>query len=336
VQSVFASNNYMNQPVRYVPVPIMTMPEPNAAPRAPAPFPPPPAVPGDNNLVFENAFSAPRRQSGFLNLFGARQSPPTSAFSSQDPAAERPQSATQGAATSQGPATTAMGGPQTMGYPMGPSYPPGYGMMPPAHYAQGMATYPGNPMTGPYMGGTMPAVYRGPLPPNPYGGAMPPAMPYGAVPAVPYAAAPPAQPWAAAPYANPAMDRGGVPVAFQAPATVTPEGVQQMVGLLRTSLYPSQREWAADYLAGLDWRTHPEVLNALVSASREDPAPTVRAACALCLGRMNVSPDLVGETLQALKADADPRVRQAAETSLARFGPATPSGLQAVGAVGGQ
>jgi hypothetical protein len=53
--------------------------------------------------------------------------------------------------------------------------------------------------------------------------------------------------------------------------------VPQLMATLRGSLLPSQREWAADRLAELDWRTSPQVVDALVTAAHADPAATVRA-----------------------------------------------------------
>jgi hypothetical protein len=125
------------------------------------------------------------------------------------------------------------------------------------------------------------------------------------------------------PFANPAMDRPGLPVAFPTDSAAPPARVEQMLGLLRTSVFPSQREWSAMYLAAVEWRTNPQILPALVGAAREDPAPTVRAACARCLGRMNANSDLVAGTLQGLRSDGDAAVRQAAEESLARLAPAS-------------
>ena len=53
---------------------------------------------------------------------------------------------------------------------------------------------------------------------------------------------------------------------------------------------------------------------------RQDPAPTVRAGCVLCLARMNCQNEAVTKALQALRTDADPRVREAVDQANARFG----------------
>ena len=61
------------------------------------------------------------------------------------------------------------------------------------------------------------------------------------------------------------------------------------------------------------------MVQALVTAAREDPAATVRAGCAYNLGRMRVATDPVLATLEQLKTDRDPRVRSDADHALARL-----------------
>ena len=63
-----------------------------------------------------------------------------------------------------------------------------------------------------------------------------------------------------------------------------------------------QREWAAEGLATLDWRIHPEIVQALVTAAQEDPAATVRVACLHDLAKMHVSTVLVVEAVHAAVA----------------------------------
>jgi hypothetical protein len=97
---------------------------------------------------------------------------------------------------------------------------------------------------------------------------------------------------------------------------------QQMLVALRDSLYPSQREWAVAGLATFEWHAHPEVVQALLSAGRQDPAATVRAACVHHLARMNVNTMPVMELVQKSRADADPRVRLEADRALSAMQPA--------------
>ncbi len=107
------------------------------------------------------------------------------------------------------------------------------------------------------------------------------------------------------------------------PPTVSPAGirplpdhVQQMVAALRDSLYPSQREWAAESMATVDWRAYPQVVQVLTTAAKEDPAATVRAECVRCLAKMKANTAPVVTLVRELKKDADPRVRQEAEQAL--------------------
>jgi hypothetical protein len=97
----------------------------------------------------------------------------------------------------------------------------------------------------------------------------------------------------------------------------TPEAI----AMLRESLYPSQREWAALKLATLDWRANPEAVLGLVMTAHHDPAPSVRAACVRSLAQMRVNTMPVVNAIQALKNDPDPRVQRAAEEALASLAP---------------
>jgi HEAT repeats len=96
--------------------------------------------------------------------------------------------------------------------------------------------------------------------------------------------------------------------------------LNQLIDTLRDHLLPSRRQVAAEGLREWDWHQHPEVVEALLQAAREDPAATVRAGCVRCLGVMNVNTEPVLATLQALKADPDPNVRHDAEAVLGILG----------------
>jgi hypothetical protein len=101
-----------------------------------------------------------------------------------------------------------------------------------------------------------------------------------------------------------------------------PEGAStpQLLGMLKESLYPSQREWAAECLARQNWRSQPQVVDALVLAARADPAPAVRAGCVRALGKMKANTLPVVQAVQTLKSDGDPRVRHEVEETLAALG----------------
>src|SRR5262249_1564894 len=95
---------------------------------------------------------------------------------------------------------------------------------------------------------------------------------------------------------------------------------QQMIATLRGGLYASHREWAAMSLANVDVRQNPQAIDALVVAARNDGAATVRAACVHSLGQLNVGAPVLQPVLEALRADADPRVRMEVEQTAARWG----------------
>jgi HEAT repeat protein len=116
-----------------------------------------------------------------------------------------------------------------------------------------------------------------------------------------------------------------LPPHAQAPAVPPGAGLEyvptpQMVALLRTSLYPSQREYAADCLSRQDCRNQPQVVQALVSAAKDDLAPAVRAGCVRALARLHVNTPTVVAALKAMQADPDGRVRQEVELALGAVG----------------
>jgi hypothetical protein len=122
------------------------------------------------------------------------------------------------------------------------------------------------------------------------------------------------------------MNPSVMPVDYQMPMqaglSMPTAAEQQMLLALRDSLYPSQREWAVAGLATFEWHAHPEVVQALLIAGRQDPAATVRAACVHHLATMNVNTMPVVELVQRSRADADPRVRLEADRALSAMQPA--------------
>jgi hypothetical protein len=132
----------------------------------------------------------------------------------------------------------------------------------------------------------------------------------------------PTPPPAAAPAPAPAYAAAAPPAVVAASYHPMPDdgsGLAPLLTTLHDSLYPSQREWAAERLASLDWRRQPIILDALVAAAHDDPAPTVRAECLHSLGRMKANTLAVVSAVEALKNDADPHVRQEAEDTLAEL-----------------
>jgi HEAT repeats len=91
----------------------------------------------------------------------------------------------------------------------------------------------------------------------------------------------------------------------------------ELLTTLKDSLLPSQREWAAEGLAKADGKANPGVVAALIAAAQTDPAVRVRTCCIRSLAQMRVGTPEVKTALEALKADADVRVREEAEQALA-------------------
>lgn len=123
---------------------------------------------------------------------------------------------------------------------------------------------------------------------------------------------------------NPLMNVPPTPVAWQnaapASAPAQPANVSQSLATLRESLYPSERETAAEQLSELNWRSQPLVVETLMKVAREDPAATVRAACIHALAHMKADSTAVVTLVRDLKSDRDPRVRQEAEEALNALG----------------
>jgi hypothetical protein len=99
-------------------------------------------------------------------------------------------------------------------------------------------------------------------------------------------------------------------------AAQRPSPTPKILADLRTSELPSEREMAVNRLRHADWKTEPEVLQGLTEAAKADPAPTVRMACIRVLGQMRADTFPVIQTLEQLKQDRDPRVRQEAYTAV--------------------
>jgi len=120
---------------------------------------------------------------------------------------------------------------------------------------------------------------------------------------------------------NPAMDRRVAPPQGPQQRSGAPQGdIGQLFQVLKESPYPAQREWAANNLATFDGRAHPEIVAILLDCAKQDPAATVRAGCVYSLSRMGLANDAVAGTMQMLRQDSDPRVRQEVEQAMARMG----------------
>ena len=101
------------------------------------------------------------------------------------------------------------------------------------------------------------------------------------------------------------------------PEPIQASNVPQLLAVLRDSLYPSQREWAAESLAALHGsQAQPEVVQGLVTAAKEDPAPSVRACCVRSIVQLRINTMPAVAVVQGLKDDPDPRVRREVEQAL--------------------
>jgi hypothetical protein len=123
------------------------------------------------------------------------------------------------------------------------------------------------------------------------------------------------------------MDRSPTPPRPVVSTKSSSEGSNvQLMAMLRDSLFPSQREAAAEALATRDWRADPRIIDTLVKSARNDEAPMVRAECVRSLSRFGVASTPIMDVCQALKSDPDPKVRQEADQTLkllATYGRAT-------------
>lgn len=159
-----------------------------------------------------------------------------------------------------------------------------------------------------------PVVQVAAAPATPVPAPLPPPKPTPAV--QPAASAPAVQTVAATGTSRPEENREPD---FPAPGA-TRVTVRQLLTVLHQSSVIQQREWAADNLSSVNWQENPRVAEAILKAAREDSAPTVRQACVRSLMKMGVYTPSAIAVLQALKSDADERVRLEAEAALRNLG----------------
>jgi hypothetical protein len=209
---------------------------------------------------------------------------------------------------------------QTLGVYPGPGYAPSgmgmypYGFNPAVGYSSRpqMGMMPGAPMA-------MARPQMGMMPGAPMAMARPQ---MGMMPGAPMAMARPQMMMVPGPvYVSDTTDRPPVSEARAAERS-TPEpnvDIPHLLTLLKSALYPSHREWAADNLAVLDGHKHPQVVEALLKAAKEDPAATVRTGCIRGLGTMHANNPAVLAALEHLKSDASPQVSQEANRVLAQL-----------------
>jgi hypothetical protein len=292
-QSVQAANSGLFGTPMYIPVPTVTVPQPHHPPA-----PPPPNLPEAPNLnAYVNAFTPPPPPKGAPSQQQTQgMLPPQATAAYGNPALTQQMIMTQQQMMAQHQMLAQQQMMMQYGYRpnpalMSPYMPPAPGMM------QGMPS--AGPMTN------FSRQYAGPQAPNPF--AANPAVQTG---------------YAGPPYSVPAQQPALQPVAYKQnvpPQQPITQQVEQLVKVLRESPYPAQREWAAQSLTSFEWRDHAEIVPALTQSASQDPAASVRAGCAYCLGRMHAAVEPVFGTLHAMRNDRDPRVRAEVDQALARL-----------------
>jgi hypothetical protein len=151
------------------------------------------------------------------------------------------------------------------------------------------------------------------------------ATPAPVVPASPTAVTPPAPPAAPKQPAsqvvqtaysvrppNPAQST----TAFGQPRPEFPKYVTDLIETLEHGKACEEALGAAFSLANSPWKTHPRVVEALMTAARVHPLVPVRVTAIRCLVGTRVTTPNVRTALQALKTDNDPAVRSEAEQAL--------------------
>jgi HEAT repeats len=292
-QSVQAAHSGLAGQPMYIPVPTVTVPQPQHPPGPPMPQ----GLEAPNLNAYVNAFTPPPVPKGAAMA----QQGNYPMMSQQQMMMQQQMMAQQQMAYQQ----------QLM---MQYGYRPTPAMMNP-YLPQAPAMAQSMPSQGPMTNGSR--QYAGPMPPaNPFSPG--PAMQTGYAPS-PY---PPMMPQQTMMQQQPPMTQQA---SFQQPAAPTQQQsvsqqVDQLIRALRENPYPAQREWAAQSLTNFEWRAHPQIVPALLQSASQDPAASVRAGSVYCLGRMNAAVEPVFGTLRAMRNDIDPRVRAEVEQAITRLG----------------
>jgi hypothetical protein len=93
----------------------------------------------------------------------------------------------------------------------------------------------------------------------------------------------------------------------------------QMLALLRESIYPEQREWAAENMSSFDWHLSPEIAEGLMTTAQKDTVVAVRTACIRCMVRMEINTPQVRNVLETLKTEKEPQIQKEAKKALAKL-----------------
>jgi hypothetical protein len=104
------------------------------------------------------------------------------------------------------------------------------------------------------------------------------------------------------------------------PATTTFSPVQVEIRRLKEALGPTDREAAAMTLTLSDARTTPEVIEALVTAAKIDPTPSVRVCLVRCLYRLSDENAQLVPVIQAMQDDPNEEVKRTAQLAMQELG----------------
>jgi hypothetical protein len=96
-------------------------------------------------------------------------------------------------------------------------------------------------------------------------------------------------------------------------AVLQVENKDRLLDILTSSIYPSERECAAETLLQQEESVQMDVVEALATAAQTDPAATVRAACVRVLVPLRSHSPRVAAVMHELQTDPDPRVRRELE-----------------------
>lgn len=198
-----------------------------------------------------------------------------------------------------------------------PSVPPGVAIHPAHAYTPGPKQFaPGAYVPGGLANAFSPQGHQRPIPADvPMG--HPAEMNAFAVPAQP-------QPYPVAHQYPVPMNQGRQIVqTLPAPAPAPVMDHQQAVSTLKNALLPSEREMAAMELANRTFARNPEVVEALVLALRNDPAPAVRGCAARSLAKLGTSHSEVVQALHNQRQDTDARVRLEVDNAILQLTSAT-------------
>ena len=98
--------------------------------------------------------------------------------------------------------------------------------------------------------------------------------------------------------------------------TEFPKYIRDLITTLERGTSCEESLAAAFSLANSNWKTNPEVVQALATAALHNPMQPVRVTSIRCLAALRINTPNVRTTLQTLKSDRDATIRSEAEQAL--------------------